>query len=114
MAFLLSKISKKDAVRILGNDFPVITSKSGKSTMEVKRLRTLALEVFKTLNNVNPEWVKEIFHKTAFSTQRLLNLEVKENHITKYGNKSLRCLGPHIWNSPPNQIKKETDYTKFK
>ena len=35
--------------------------------MEVKRLRTLALEVFKTLNNVNPEHMKEIFHKTALT-----------------------------------------------
>ena len=61
---------------------------------------------------MNPEYRKEIFHTTAFSPHRPLNLE---DHTTKYGNKSLRCLGPHIWNSlPPNQIKKETDYTKFK
>ena len=40
--------------------------------------------------------MKEIFHKTAFSTYRPLNLEVNENHRTKYGNKSLRCLRPHI------------------
>ena len=80
--------------------------------MEVKRLRTLALEVFKTL--MNPEYMKEIFHKAAFTTHRPLNLEVNEKHTTKYGNKSLRCLGTHIWNSLPSQIKKETDYTKFK
>ena len=51
--------------------------------------------------------MKEIFHKTAFMTYRPLNLEVIENHTTKYGNKSLSCLGPHIWNSLPNQIKKK-------
>ena len=104
------------ALKILYNfssDFEYILNKSGKSTMEVKRLRTLALEVFKTLN-MNPEYMKEIFHKAAFTTHRPLNLEVNENHTTKYGNKSLRCLGTHIWNSLSNQIKKETDYTKFK
>ena len=78
--------------------------------MEVKRLRTLPLEVFKTLNNMNPEYMKETFHKTAFTTHRLLN----KNHTTKHGNKSLTCLGPQIWNSFPNQIKKEINYTKFK
>ena len=31
--------------------------------MEVKRLRTLAPEVLKTLNNMNREYRKEIFHK---------------------------------------------------
>ena len=40
--------------------------------MEVKRLKTLALEVFKTLYNMNPKYMKEIFHKTAFSTHRPL------------------------------------------
>ena len=92
----------------------MILNKSGKSTMEVKRLRTLALEVFKALKNMNPEYMKEMFHKTAFTTRIPLNLEVNKNHTTKYGNKSLRCLGRHIWSSLPNQIRKETDYTKFK
>ena len=113
----IEKIQER-ALRILKNDFSgdyeTILNKSGKSTMEVKRLITLALEVFKTLNNMNPEYMKEIFHETAFWTHRLLNLEVNQNHTTKYGNKILRCLGPHIWNSLPNQIKRETDYTKFK
>ena len=46
--------------------------------MEVKRLGNLALEIFKTLNNLNPEYIKEIFCKTAFSPHRPLNLEVNE------------------------------------
>ena len=29
--------------------------------MEVKRLRTLAVEVYKTINNINPSYMKEIF-----------------------------------------------------
>ena len=41
---------------------------------------------------MNPEYMKEIFHKTAFSKHGPLNLEVNENSL-------------------PNQIKKETDYT---
>ena len=86
--------------------------------MEVKRLRTLALEVFNTVNIMNREYMKVIFNNTAFATYRLLNLtkvnEINENHTTKYENKSLRCLGPRIFNSLPNQIQKETDYTKFK
>ena len=76
------------ALRILYNDlsgdYESILNKSSKSTMEVKRLRTLVLEVFKTLYNMNPEYMKEIFHKTAFSTHRPLNLEVNVNHTTKY------------------------------
>ena len=91
---MLSQISKKKiekiqerALRILYNDFSSdyesILNKFGKSSMEVKQLRTLALEVFKTLNNMNPEYMKEIFHNTAFSTLRPLNLEVNENLLWK-------------------------------
>ena len=58
---------------------------------------------------MNPEYMKEIFHKTAFSTNRPLNFEVNEKHTTKYGNKSLKRLVLHILNSLPNHIKKETD-----
>ena len=57
---------------------------------------------------MSPEYMKEIFHKTAFTTHRPLDLEVNENHATKYRNKSLRCLGPHIQNSF------QIDCTKFK
>ena len=98
----VKKIEKiqEQALRILYNNFPSdfesILNKSGKLTIEVKRLRILALEVSKTLNNMNPEYINEIFYKTAFTTDIPLNLEVNENHTTKYGNKSLRCLGPHI------------------
>ena len=63
---------------------------------------------------MNPEYMKQIFHKTAFSKHRPVNLEANKNHTAKYGNKSLRCLGLHIWNTLSDQIKKETDYTKFK
>ena len=89
-------------------------NKPGKSTMEANRLRTLSLEVFETLRNMNPKYMKKIFHKSTFSTRRPFNLQVKENHTTKYGNKNLKLPGPRIWNSLPNKIKKETDYAKLK
>ena len=42
-----------------------VLNKSGKVSMEEKRLRNLALEIFKTLNHLNPEYMKEIFYKTS-------------------------------------------------
>ena len=68
---LVKKIHKvqQRALRIFYNDFrgdyESVLKKSGKSTREVRRLNTL-----KTLNNMNPEYMKEIFHKIAFSTHR--------------------------------------------
>ena len=67
--------------------------------MEGKRLRNLAPEIFKTLNHLNPEYMKEIFLKTTNLTHRPLDIKVDQDNITKYGTKSLRSLGPCIWNS---------------
>ena len=71
---------------------------NNKATMEIKRLRCLALEILKSVNNLNPYYMKEIFSKTTSLTHRPLDIN----------------LGLHIWNSLPSEIKKETDYKKFK
>ena len=63
----LYKIEKiqEQVLRLLHNgfasDYAELLKKSGKATMEIKRLGCLALEIFKTVNNLN---MKEIFSKT--------------------------------------------------
>ena len=46
------------------NDYKTLLDKSDKCTMKVKCLRTLGLEVFKALNNANPAFMGDIFHRT--------------------------------------------------
>ena len=58
--------------------------------MEVKRLRNLALEIFQTLNHLNPKYILEIFHETTNFTHRPFNIKVDQNNTTKYGDKSPR------------------------
>ena len=116
----LNKIEKiqERALRLLHNDFTSdyseLLKKSGKPSMEVKRLRMLAVEIFKTLNNLNPDYMKEIFFKTTNLTHRPFDIKVSQNSSTKDGQKSLKSLGPHIWNSLPIEIKAKTNYEKFK
>ena len=97
------------------SDYKIFLDKSGKCTMEVKRLRTLGLEVFKALNNLNPVFMEEIFHRTKWLTHRPNNIQVNVHQTDKYGDKSLRTLGgPHIWNSLPEHMKAKTNSIKFK
>ena len=58
-----------------------------------RRLRPLALEAFKTLNDLNPAFMKNL------TTRRKNNLELPKRNTVKYGDKSMRSLGPHIWNA---------------
>ena len=116
----LKKIEKiqEQLLRILYNDSTInynqLLNKYSKAFMEVKHLRNLALEIFKTLNHLNPKYVKEIFYETTNLTHRPFNIKVNQNNTTKYGNKILRSIGPHIWNSLPKQIKEKTDYKSLK
>ena len=58
--------------------------------MNVNRLRSLCIEIFKTLNNINPAFMNEIFdlRKTnvAVRNQYKLNLEVPIINKIGFGN----------------------------
>ena len=82
--------------------------------MEVKRLRILGIEIFKTLNNLNPRFMKDIFHKTKWLTHKPSNIKVNSYNTVRYGKKSLVTLGPHVWNSLPEEVKIETELMNFK
>ena len=66
------------------------------------------------VNNQNPYYMKEIFSKTTNLTHGPFDTNFNQNNTTKYGSNSLLSLGLHIRNSLPSEIKKETDYKKFK
>ena len=62
--------------------------------METKRLRTMVYEIFKTLNNLNPVFMKDIFHYSPNVTHN--NLYIQTKNITKFGNTRLRAFGANI------------------
>ena len=104
---------QKRALRFLYNDYnsPLeeILKKSGKVCMEVNRLMYLFIEIFKSINNINPSFMKQIVqpretNKTV-RNQYKLNLSVPKVNQVSYGEKSLRFYGPKIWNSLPFLVK---------
>ena len=82
--------------------------------MEISRMRTLALEIFKTLNNLNPTFMKNIFNLSPHCTHRKHDIFVHPRKTVNYGNKSLKPVRPHIWNSLPDEIKATTSLSIFK
>ena len=47
--------------------------------------------------------MKEIFFKTTNLTHRPFDIKVYQDSSTKHSQKSLKSLGPHIWNSLPKK-----------
>ena len=64
--------------------------------METKRLPTMVYEIFKTLSNLNPVFMKDIFHYSPNVTCKNHNLYIHTQNTTKFENKSLRVFGANI------------------
>ena len=113
---------QKRALRFLHNDYSSsyeeLLKKSGKSTVNVSNYRSLCIEIFKTLNDINPSFIKDIFklRMTNLLTREKyeVNLEIPNLNQVRFGTKSLRYLGPKVWNSLPCHIKSSENLTIFK
>ena len=68
--------------------------------MNPRRTRSLRIEIYKTINNLNPESMKNLFkvRKTnrALRGQYKLNIEIPKFNQVSFGTKSLRIQGPRI------------------
>ena len=81
----LNKIEsiQKRPLQFLYNDYSIsyegLLEKAGKEKMNVYRLRNLCVEIYKTINKLNPEFMKNIFkvkeNKRVVREQYKLNLE---------------------------------------
>ena len=107
---------QKRAYKFLNLNNDCIPENKEEDKMETKRLRTLAIEIFKTKNNLNPIFMKEIFKPNINQrSQRLKhNLQVPKHNQVTFGRKSLRVLGPKLWNNLPIYAKTLTTLPHFK
>ena len=102
---------QKRALRLLYNDYTStydsLLAKANKPSMKIKRYPTLALEIFKTLNVLNPTYMQNLFYlrSSSSSARRPNNIAVVRTNTNAYGTKSLRSMGPQTWNSLPEDIK---------
>ena len=86
--------------------------------MNVNRLRNLCVEIYKTINKLNPEFMNNIFkvkeNKRLVREQYKLNLETPEWNQVTFGTKILKVYGPKVWNSLPFHIKTSENLIHYK
>ena len=90
------------ALRFLYEDYVLsheeLLKKAGKDTMKVNRLRSLCVEIYKLINNINPTYMNEIFKLRKISradcSNHKLNLDVPAINQVSFGGKSLACRMP--------------------
>ena len=104
----LEKINKR-ALSLAYSDYSSshkdLLANSKETTIHVQSVRIIALEVYKTLNNLNPVFMKDYFvPKITGYNLRLKNpIDIPKARPTNNGIRSLSFQGPKIWNSLWNQ-----------
>ena len=110
----------KRALKFMLNDFTsdyeTLIAKANTSTLEVKRLRSICTEIYKTANDLNAPYMKELFvpRNLTYALRGSQNLSVPRVNQTTYGLKSIRYQGPKIWNSLPADFHKASSLDEFK
>ena len=86
--------------------------------MNVNTLRNLSVEIYKTINKLNPEFINNIFkvkeNKRLVREQYKLNLDTPEWDQVTFGAKSLKVYESKVWNNLPFHIKTSENLVQFK
>ena len=108
----------KRCLRMIHNDYDsgyeTLLTISGTSTMQISKRKQLAIEIFKTVNNLNPKFVKNISTSKQNSPVCPHDLLVRSHNTAIYGEKCLKILGPKMWNALPITMNREKSLSKFK
>lgn len=115
----MEKIQER-ALRFLLNDFTseynVMLDKVGLDTLFIRRLKSIACEVFKAINDLSPTFLRDIFNvKELHHEMRddVILIQPKFSKI-RYGQSTFSYYGPHIWNLLPNDVKCNVNVNMFK
>ena len=115
----IEKVQER-ALRFLHNDntssYDTLITKSNVTTMHVRRIKSIACEVFKSLNELNPGFMKDMFQ------EKDMPYDLRDDHLLvqpkfkkiSYGKNTFRYYGSHIWNSLPVKYKSSTSLDAFK
>ena len=109
----------KRALQILYKDyessFEALLTRSGNNSIHVNNLQKLMIEIFKTMNGLNPPLVWE-FHerKSVTYNLRIQNLcKLPPIKTMSFGLDSISIRGSFLWNTLDNDIKREETLACF-
>ena len=82
--------------------------------MELRRLPTLAIEIFKTVNNQNSGFMGEMFYRSLYVSHKKQNLFVQSHKTTTFGDKRLKKTWPSNTEFIPEKIKSVPNLVEVK
>ena len=79
-------------------------------------MRTMAVETFKIINGIAPPVLDGLLNKrdNIYNFRYSNILQIPQVKTTKFGKNSFSYAAPVLWNSLPDQFRKEADFNQFK
>ena len=101
----------KDSV----SDYDTLLTKCGIDSFRISSLKSMAVEIYKILNDMSPEYLS-LFSKSSipYSLRDNNKLIQQKMRTTTFGIKSFSYYGAHLWNSLPVDIKIAVTLGNFK
>ena len=101
----------KDSV----SDYDTLLTKCGIDSFRISSLKSMAVEIYKILNDMSPEYLS-LFSKSSipYSLRDNNKLIQQKMRTTTFGIKSFSYYGAHLWNSLPVDIKNAVTLGNFK
>ena len=80
-----------------------------------KNCEQLLKEVYKTKNDLNPSYMKDVFQfkHNRYTTRRVNTLERNTINTTRHGLQRVSNIASQIWDALPNDIKTSSSLSKF-
>ncbi len=93
-----------------------LLEKCNYATLHIRCLRIISTEVFKSLNNLNPSFMKEMFNvkETCCNLRDSCLMYLLSFNKIIYGKNTFKYYGSLLWNLLPNDIKKCMDLDTVK
>ena len=85
-------------------------------SLKVRRLRAIAFEAFKILNNLFPVFLNDLltFKNLSYSFWYTKTVEIPQVRTNRYGTRSFRSTAAKMWNNLPQHFREITSYNVFK
>ena len=105
--------------RDYSSSYDELLQRASLPTLELSRIRMIALEVFKIKNDMSPSYINgtEGMFKPPTNTYNLRSRNsatIHHNSTTRHGLYSFRHYGAKIWNQLPGHLRTTTDFNIFK
>ena len=115
---LINKIQER-ALRIAYNDyvsdFKTLLENDNSITIHQRNIQALLVEIYKTLNNLNPTFMKEVFRlKESDYTTRKQNLVYPNPHTVSNGLESFGYQASQLWRKLPYNVQQSDSLITFK